>query len=140
MSRYSLCFVLASICLFAIHLTLGFLGQISVAAVMLLPMCATMLSAFLHFLFAYCISKNSFSILAGYDAKKDDKTQVKKQLNAISLLNSAIALFFNILFFAAYALPDGDGAVILSLIALGVYIIVFAVVVIGVNIKIKTRQ
>lgn len=142
MNKYSLGFVIVNIGLFAIHLVLGFLGLINIVEVILAPGCITLTSVFIHFLFAYCISRNDFSILAGYNEKKDDTAQVKKQLNAIGLLSSVFALFFNVIFFAAYAFPnDGQGilSIILSAILLGAYIITVVIIVIGVNVKIKTR-
>lgn len=141
MNKYSLGFVIANIGLLAAHLALGFLGLVNIAAVMIAPGAITLTSVFIHFIFAYCISKNDFSILAGFDEKKDDAAQVKKQLNAIGLLTSIFAVFFNVVFFAAYALPNGHGiqSVIPSAILLGAYIIAVVIIVIGVNVKIKTR-
>ena len=63
---------------------------------------------------------------------------VRKQLATIDLLNLAVVFLFNILFFAMYVSPE-DSLHISSMIFLGIYILTFITIVVGVNLKMKSR-
>ena len=92
----------------------------------------------IHFVFLHTTAQNDFSIIAGFDKKKDNSEIVKKQLATIDLLNLAFVLFLDVLFFLMYAAPEEDMHTA-GLILLGIYFLSLGTIVIGVNLKMKSR-
>ena len=92
----------------------------------------------IHFTFRHTTAQNDFSILAGYDKKRDNVEIVKKQLATIDLLNLAVVLFFQLLFFLVYATPRASQH-FAGISLFGAYILTFAIIVVGVNLKMKSR-
>lgn len=127
-----------SAALLALYLVLAFAGKVAIFPVILLPGVLIGISAIIHFTFQHTAAQNDFSIIAGYDKKKDNTEIVKKQLATIDLLNLAIVLLFQIVFFMVYDTPK-ENQPLSSICLLGAYILTFAVIVIGVNLKMKSR-
>ena len=121
-----------------VHFLLAFLNKIEMIQVVLVPGVLVVLSVLIHFIFRHVTAQNDFSIIAGFDKKKDNIEIVKKQLATIDLLNLAVVLFINVLFFAMYTGPK-EGHLIGILIFLGAYFIMIIIIIVGVNLKIKAR-
>ena len=130
--------LLASAALMIVHFILAFFGKIYMLPVVIVPGLLVGLSAIIHFAFRHTTAQNDFSIIAGFDKKKDNIEIVRKQLATIDLLNLAVVFLFNILFFAMYVSPE-DSLHISSMIFLGIYILTFITIVVGVNLKMKSR-
>ena len=130
--------LIAIIVLMIVHFLLAFLNKIEMIQVVLVPGVLVVLSVLIHFIFRHVTAQNDFSIIAGFDKKKDNVETVKKQLATIDLLNLAVVLFINVLFFAMYTGPK-EGYLIGSLIFLSTYFIMIIIIIVGVNLKIKTR-
>lgn len=130
--------LIAIIVLMIVHFLLAFLNKIEMIQVVLVPGVLVVLSVLIHFIFRHVTAQNDFSIIAGFDKKKDNVETVKKQLATIDLLNLAVVLFINVLFFAMYTGPK-EGSLIGSLIFLSTYFIMIIIIIVGVNLKIKTR-
>lgn len=130
--------LIAIIVLMIVHFLLAFLNKIEMIQVVLVPGVLVVLSVLIHFIFRHVTAQNDFSIIAGFDKKKDNIEIVKKQLATIDLLNLAVVLFINVLFFAMYTGPK-EGHLIGSLIFLGAYFIMIIIIIVGVNLKIKAR-
>lgn len=135
---YRTVLLIASIVLMITHFILAFLGKIEIFPVVLIPGVLVSLSLLIHFVFRHTAAQNDFSIIAGFDKKKDHAEIVKKQLDTIDLLNLAVAVFLNVLFFIIYSSPK-EGRLAGSFIFLGAYFLTFITIVVGVNIKIKSR-
>ena len=135
---YRTALLIASIVLMITHFILAFLGKIEIFPVVLIPGVLVSLSVLIHFVFRHTTAQNDFSIIAGFDKKKDNIEIVRKQLATIDLLNLAVVFLFNILFFAMYVSPE-DSLHISSMIFLGIYILTFITIVVGVNLKMKSR-
>ena len=101
---YRTALLIASIVLMITHFILAFLGKIEIFPVVLIPGVLVSLSVLIHFVFRHTTAQNDFSIIAGFDKKKDNVEIVKKQLATIDLLNLAVVVFFNILFFFMYSM------------------------------------
>lgn len=136
--KYQQWLLVVCILFLSTHILLSFLGHVKILSVVLLPGVIVALAIILHFVFKYVIAHNEYNIMAGYDEKKDNQQTIKKQLNTIDLLNLAFVIFFNILFFVTYAL-QGTTQYLYSVILLGAYILIFVIIVVGVNVKIKSR-
>ena len=134
---YRSALLITDIVLMAVHFVLAFLDKIEMLHVVLGPGVLVALSVLIHFLFCV-VAQNDYSIIAGYDKRKDNTEIVKKQLETIDLLNLTVVLFFNILFFIMYTGPKVD-QIIGSLVFLGAYVLMLIIIVVGVNIKIKAR-
>ena len=130
--------LLASAALMIVHFILAFSGKIYMFPVVIVPGLLVVLSALIHFAFRHTTAQNDFSIIAGFDKKKDNIEIVRKQLATIDLLNLAVVFLFNILFFAMYVSPE-DSLHISNMIFLGIYILTFITIVVGVNLKMKSR-
>ena len=130
--------LIAIIVLMIVHFLLAFLNKIEMIQVVLVPGVLVVLSVLIHFIFRHVTAQNDFSIIAGFDKKKDNVETVKKQLATIDLLNLAVVLFINVLFFAMYT-GSKEGSLIGSLIFLSTYFIMIIIIIVGVNLKIKTR-
>lgn len=130
--------LLASAALMIVHFILAFFGKIYMLPVVIVPGLLVGLSALIHFAFRHTTAQNDFSIIAGFDKKKDNIEIVRKQLATIDLLNLAVVFLFNILFFAMYVSPE-DSLHISNMIFLGIYILTFITIVVGVNLKMKSR-
>lgn len=130
--------LLASAALMIVHFILAFSGKIYMLPVVIVPGLLVGLSALIHFAFRHTTAQNDFSIIAGFDKKKDNIEIVRKQLATIDLLNLAVVFLFNILFFAMYVSPE-DSLHISNMIFLGIYILTFITIVVGVNLKMKSR-
>ena len=128
----------ASAVLAALHFTLALLGRVDLLPVVLIPGTLVGLTALIHFTFRHVTAQNDLSIIAGFDRKRDDAEIVKKQLATIDLLNQGLVLLFNLLFFAMYSGPR-EGQLTASLIFLGAYVLGFCMIVVGVNLKMKSR-
>ena len=135
---YRSALLITDIVLMAVHFVLAFLDKIEMLHVVLGPGVLVALSVLIHFLFCHVVAQNDYSIIAGYDKRKDNTEIVKKQLETIDLLNLTVVLFFNILFFIMYTGPKVD-QIIGSLVFLGAYVLMLIIIVVGVNIKIKAR-
>lgn len=136
--RHRTALLLASAALMIVHFILAFSGKIYMLPVVIVPGLLVGLSALIHFAFRHTTAQNDFSIIAGFDKKKDNIEIVRKQLATIDLLNLAVVFLFNILFFAMYVSPE-DSLHISSMILLGIYILTFITIVVGVNLKMKSR-
>ena len=136
--RHRTALLLASAALMIVHFILAFSGKIYMFPVVIVPGLLVGLSALIHFAFRHTTAQNDFSIIAGFDKKKDNVEIVKKQLATIDLLNLAVVVFFNILFFFMYSSPK-EGQLVGSLVFFGAYFLTFITIVVGVNIKIKSR-
>ncbi len=130
--------LLLSAALLAVHITLAFFGKVEFFPVVLLPGVLTGMAFLIHFTFRHTTAQNDFSILAGYDKKRDNVEIVKKQLATIDLLNLAVVLFFQLLFFLVYATPRASQH-FAGISLFGAYILTFAIIVVGVNLKMKSR-
>ena len=130
--------LLASAALMIVHFILAFSGKIYMLPVVIVPGLLVGLSALIHFAFRHTTAQNDFSIIAGFDKKMDNIEIVRKQLATIDLLNLAVVFLFNILFFAMYVSPE-DSLHISNMIFLGIYILTFITIVVGVNLKMKSR-
>ena len=130
--------LLLSAALLAVHITLAFFGKAEFFPVVLLPGVLTGMAFLIHFTFRHTTAQNDFSILAGYDNKRDNVEIVKKQLATIDLLNLAVVLFFQLLFFLVYATPRASQH-FAGISLFGAYILTFAIIVVGVNLKMKSR-
>lgn len=130
--------LLLSAALLAVHFTLAFFGKVEFFPVVLLPGVLTGMAFLIHFTFRHTTAQNDFSILAGYDKKRDNAEIVKKQLATIDLLNLAVVLFFQLLFFLVYATPRASQH-FAGISLFGAYILTFAIIVVGVNLKMKSR-
>lgn len=135
---YRTALLIASIVLMITHFILAFLGKIEIFPVVLIPGVLVSLSVLIHFVFRHTTAQNDFSIIAGFDKKKDNVEIVKKQLATIDLLNLAVVVLFNILFFFMYSSPK-EGRLVGSLVFFGAYFLTFITIVVGVNMKIKSR-
>ena len=133
---YRSALLITDIVLMAVHFVLAFLDKIEMLHVVLGPGVLVALSVLIHFLFCHVVAQNDYSIIAGYDKRKDNTEIVKKQLETIDLLNLTVVLFFNILFFIMYTGPKVD-QIIGSLVFLGAYVLMLIIIVVGVNIKIN---
>lgn len=136
--RYRRVLLLASAALTAVHFVFAFSGRIPMFPVVIAPGVLLGISLLIHFVFLHTTAQNDFSIIAGFDKKKDNVEIVKKQLATIDLLNLAVVVFFNILFFFMYSSPK-EGQLVGSLVFFGAYFLTFITIVVGVNIKIKSR-
>lgn len=136
--RHRTALLLASAALMIVHFILAFSGKIYMFPVVIVPGLLVGLSALIHFAFRHTTAQNDFSIIAGFDKKKDNIEIVRKQLATIDLLNLAVVFLFNILFFAMYVSPE-DSLHISNMIFLGIYILTFITIVVGVNLKMKSR-
>ena len=136
--RHRTALLLASAALMIVHFILAFSGKIYMFPVVMVPGLLVGLSALIHFAFRHTTAQNDFSIIAGFDKKKDNVEIVKKQLATIDLLNLAVVVLFNILFFFMYSSPK-EGRLVGSLVFFGAYFLTFITIVVGVNIKIKSR-
>lgn len=136
--RHRTALLLASAALMIVHFILAFSGKIYMFPVVIVPGLLVGLSALIHFAFRHTTAQNDFSIIAGFDKKKDNVEIVRKQLATIDLLNLAVVFLLNILFFAMYASPE-DSLHISGMIFLGVYVLIFVIIVVGVNLKMKSR-
>lgn len=136
--RHRTALLLASAALMIVHFILAFSGKIYMLPVVIVPGLLVGLSALIHFAFRHTTAQNDFSIIAGFDKKKDNIEIVRKQLATIDLLNLAVVFLFNILFFAMYVSPE-DSLHISNMIFLGIYILTFITIVVGVNLKMKSR-
>ena len=130
--------LLASAALMIVHFILAFSGKIYMLPVVIVPGLLVGLSALIHFAFRHTTAQNDFSIIAGFNKKKDNIEIVRKQLATIDLLNLSVVFLFNILFFAMYVSPE-DSLHISNMIFLGIYILTFITIVVGVNLKMKSR-
>ena len=106
--RYRRVLLLASAALTAVHFVLAFSGRIPMFPVVIAPGVLLGISLLIHFVFLHTTAQNDFSIIAGFDKKKDNSEIVKKQLATIDLLNLAFVLFLDVLFFLMYAAPEED--------------------------------
>lgn len=138
MPRYRTVLLFASAALMIVHFVFAFVGRINLFPVVMVPGVLMGISTLVHFIFRHAAAQNDFSVIAGYDKKKDNVEIVKKQLATIDLFNLAVVLLFHILFFAMYTSPE-DGQHIGSLILLGVYVLTLVAIVVGVNLKMKSR-
>ena len=136
--RYRRVPLLASAALTAVHFVLAFSGRIPMFPVVIAPGVLLGISLLIHFVFLHTTAQNDFSIIAGFDKKKDNSEIVKKQLATIDLLNLAFVLFLDVLFFLMYAAPEEDMHTA-GLILLGIYFLSLGTIVIGVNLKMKSR-
>ena len=136
--RHRTALLLASAALMIVHFILAFSGKIYMFPVVIVPGLLVGLSALIHFAFRHTTAQNDFSIIAGFDKKKDNIDILRKQLATIDLLNLAVVFLFNILFFAMYVSPE-DSLHISNMIFLGIYILTFITIVVGVNLKMKSR-
>ena len=136
--RHRTALLLASAALMIVHFILAFSDKIYMFPVVIVPGLLVGLSALIHFAFRHTTAQNDFSIIAGFDKKKDNIEIVRKQLATIDLLNLAVVFLFNILFFAMYVSPE-DSLHISNMIFLGIYILTFITIVVGVNLKMKSR-
>ena len=136
--RHRTALLLASAALMIVHFILAFSGKIYMFPVVIVPGLLVGLSALIHFAFRHTTAQNDFSIIAGFDKKKDNIEIVRKQLATIDLLNLAVVFLFNILFFAMYVSPE-DSLHISNMLFLGIYILTFITIVVGVNLKMKSR-
>ena len=136
--RHRTALLLASAALMIVHFILAFSVKIYMFPVVIVPGLLVGLSALIHFAFRHTTAQNDFSIIAGFDKKKDNIEIVRKQLATIDLLNLAVVFLFNILFFAMYVSPE-DSLHISNMIFLGIYILTFITIVVGVNLKMKSR-
>lgn len=98
--RYRRVLLLASAALTAVHFVLAFSGRIPMFPVVIAPGVLLGISLLIHFVFLHTTAQNDFSIIAGFDKKKDNSEIVKKQLATIDLLNLAFVLFLDVLFFS----------------------------------------
>lgn len=130
--------LLASAVLMIVHFILAFSGRISMFPVVIGPGFLVGMSVLIHFVFRHTTAQNDFSIIAGFDKKKDNAEIVRKQLATIDLLNLTVVFLLNILFFAMYASPE-DGLHISSMVFLCAYVLIFVIIVVGVNLKMKSR-
>lgn len=130
--------LLLSAVLLVVHLTLAFFGKVEIFPVVILPGFLVGMSALIHFAFRHTTAQNDFSIIAGYDKKKDNTEIVKKQLATIDLLNLAVVLLFQLLFFIVYATPR-ESQHLGGIYLFGTYILTFVIIVVGVNLKMKSR-
>lgn len=128
----------ASVVLMIVHFVLAFMARIEFFPVVLIPGVLVSLSVLIHFIFRHTAAQNDFSIIAGFDGKKDNVGIVKKQLATIDLLNLAVVFFFNVLFFMMYARSE-NGLLQGCLILLGTYFLTFIIIVVFVNLKMKSR-
>ncbi len=135
---YRTVLLIAAIVLMAVHFVLAFFEKIELFPVVLIPGVLVALSVLIHFIFRHVTAQNDFSIIAGFDKKEDNIEIVKKQLATIDLLNLAVVVFFNVLFFAMYAGPR-EGQIVSSIFFFGAYFLTFIIIVVGVNLKIKSR-
>lgn len=135
---YRTILLISSVLLMVVHFVFAFLDKIDFFPVVLIPGVLVSISVLIHFVFRHTIAQNDLSIIAGYDKKKDNAEMVKKQLATIDLLNLAVVVFFNTLFFIMYAAPR-SGQLFGSLVFFGAYILTFAAIVVCVNLKIKSR-
>lgn len=135
---YQTVLLIAAIALMTVHFVLAFFEKIGLFPVVLIPGVLVALSVLVHFIFRHVTAQNDYSIIAGFDKKKDNIEIVKKQLATIDLLNLAIVVFFNALFFAMHAGPR-EGQLVSSIFLLGAYFLTFIIIVVGVNLKIKSR-
>ena len=136
--RYRTMLLFASAALMIVHFVLAFSGKIHMFPVVIVPGFLVGMSVLSHFTFRHTTAQNDFSIIAGFDKKKDNVEIVRKQLATIDLLNLAVVFLLNILFFAMYASPE-DSLHISGMIFLGVYVLIFVIIVVGVNLKMKSR-
>ena len=136
--RHRTALLLASAALMIGHFFLAMSGKNYMDPLGIVPGLLVGLSALIHFAFRHTTAQNDFSIIAGFDKKKDNIEIVRKQLATIDLLNLAVVFLFNILFFAMYVSPE-DSLHISSMIFLGIYILTFITIVVGVNLKMKSR-
>lgn len=135
---YRTVLLIAAIVLMAVHFVLAFLGKIELFPVVLIPGVLGALSVLIHFVFRHVTAQNDYSIIAGFDKKRDNIEIVKKQLATIDLLNLAVVVFFNVLFFAMYA-GHREGQLVSSIFLFGAYFLTFIIIVVGVNLKMKSR-
>lgn len=130
--------LILSAALLIVHLVLAFTGKVAFFPVVLVPGFLVGMSIIIHFAFRHTTAQNDFSIIAGYDKKKDNAEIVKKQLTTIDLLNLATVLLFQLMFFMVYATPR-ESQHICGLYLFGAYILTFVIIVVGVNLKMKSR-
>lgn len=137
--KYQQGLLVACVLLLLTHILLSFLGYVKILSVVLLPGVIVALAIILHFVFKYVSTQNEYNIIAGYDEQKDNVKIIKRQFNTIDLLNLVFVIFFNILFFANYAF-QGTAQYLYSAILLGIYILIFVIIIVGVNVKMKSRS
>ena len=130
--------MLCNLSIFAVHLFCALRGQIYIKHILIGPALAVTVSLMIFFIFRHVIAQNDYSLIAGFDPKKDKPELVKKQLETIDLLNLICALICNILFFAAYA-GEEQGRLYTALGVMGFYLLSLLVNVLCVNLKIKSR-
>lgn len=136
--KYSKYVIISMVLILAIHIFSWYQGKVSIESVIISPGVITMISVIIHLTFRHVVRYNSYSILGGFSDEKDNIPQVRKQLNAIDLLNSLFGLAFSVIFFITYG-SGAENRTIGSLIFLGAYILTLVIIVVCVNIKIKSR-
>lgn len=72
--------LIAIIVLMIVHFLLAFLNKIEMIQVVLVPGVLVVLSVLIHFIFRHVTAQNDFSIIAGFDKKKDNVETVKNNL------------------------------------------------------------
>lgn len=129
--------LIAIIVLMIVHFLLAFLNKIEMIQVVLVPGVLVVLSVLIHFIFRHVTAQNDFSIIAGFDKKKDNVETVKNNLLQ-STCSILLLCFYQCFVFAMYTGPK-EGYLIGSLIFLSTYFIMIIIIIVGVNLKIKTR-
>ena len=97
--KYSKYVIISMVLILAIHIFSWYQGKVSIESVIISPGVITMISVIIHLTFRHVVRYNSYSILGGFSDEKDNIPQVRKQLNAIDLLNSLFGLAFSVIFF-----------------------------------------
>ena len=69
---YRSALLITDIVLMAVHFVLAFLDKIEMLHVVLGPGVLVALSVLIHFLFCHVVAQNDYSIIAGYDKRKDN--------------------------------------------------------------------
>ena len=99
--------LIAIIVLMIVHFLLAFLNKIEMIQVVLVPGVLVVLSVLIHFIFRHVTAQNDFSIIAGFDKKKDNVETVKKTTCYNRLAQSCCCAFYQCFVFCNVYRAEG---------------------------------
>lgn len=104
--------LIAIIVLMIVHFLLAFLNKIEMIQVVLVPGVLVVLSVLIHFIFRHVTAQNDFSIIAGFDKKKDNIEIVKN--NLLQSLCSILPLCFLLMYCFLQCIPGRRKGILLA--------------------------
>ena len=95
-------FLIVSILLAVVHLTLGICGLVNIAAAVFLPVTCAFATAMIYVTFTVMLKSGRYNMLAGFDPQKDSIKRTQLQMRWIAILTGLSSILFEVLFTLVY--------------------------------------